>query len=85
MNLSFSSKGFSGRQCECDLSLRQTANQDCEAKSNNCNGNGKCKCGKCECTEGYVGDDCSVEAVGDYDGSLWKYLNSSQITVRGFE
>ena len=72
----FSSKGFSGKQCECggDSSSSQKVNQECEAKSNNCNGNGKCKCGKCECTEGYVGEFCTCESdecpVSEKDGKI---------------
>ena len=27
---------------------------------NNCNGNGECKNGRCTCSEGYFGADCSV-------------------------
>ena len=63
MNLFFSSKGFSGKQCECggDSSSSQKVNQECEKDTNNCNGNGKCKCGKCECNEGYVGEFCTCE------------------------
>ena len=62
MNL-FSSKGFSGKRCECggDSIYSQKVNKECEANSNSCNGNGKCKCGKCECTKGYVGEYCNCE------------------------
>ena len=70
----FSSEGFSGKQCECggDSGSSLIVNQDCETKSNNCNGNGKCKCGKCECTEGYIGEFCKCDRdecpVAEKDG-----------------
>ena len=73
----FSSKGFSGKQCEyhfCDSSFFQKEDQDCKAKSNNCNGNGRCKCGKCECAEGYVGEFCTCDRdecpVAEKDGKI---------------
>mgnify|MGYP002054992754 FL=1 len=72
----FYSKGFSGKQCECggDSGTSVKVDQECREKSNNCNGNGKCKCGKCECTEGYVGEFCTCERdecpVSEKDGKI---------------
>ena len=59
------SPGFTGENCKCDLNMQNVDEEsdlddNCMADGSNiiCSGRGKCRCGQCQCDEGYVGKFC---------------------------
>ena len=58
--------GYFGKKCECDSSTigsGENHKEECLPPDSGeiCNGNGKCKCGKCECDRDHVGEFCACD------------------------